>query len=104
MTIIRNGYCGAELSILNVQHPTSKGKMCASGAERFLEESELGFAVVVGDFVFVEGVDLDGHVGGGDVVVDGEDRARGADVVPEAVGDHRAALDAWGEVEAVVVG
>src|SRR2546423_538570 len=73
------------------------------GAEHFDEDAELGFLVLVRHLVAVERVDLD-LLFGGDVVVDAEDRARGTDVVAEAVAEDRAALDPGGEVEAVAVG
>ena len=56
----------------------------------------------VGDFVFVVGVEVDAFFGG-DVVVDAEDRAGWADVVPETVGDDGLAPNPGGEVDRVEI-
>src|SRR5688500_12188943 len=63
---------------------------------------ELKLAVLVRDLVLVIRINLDlllRHK----MVVHAEDRTWRADVVPQAVADHRAALDPRGEVEVVTV-
>ena len=70
--------------------------------ERLHQQSEFSFAMIVRYVVFVEWINFDLFLCH-DVIVDAEDRARRANIVPEAIADDRPAFDSGRQVQAVKI-
>lgn len=74
-----------------------------SGPERLDQQSELGLRMLVGDFMFVEWEGFDLLLRRAEMMMHREDGARRADIVAQAVADHRAAGDPRGQVHAIAI-